>query len=100
MTQMQHKCDKNATRMARVRHECYTNETGAIRAKKVDFDNDTSKNIFLHPYLTIWQMKDYKERNNFILKANIWKCLVCQNTFEKCTTKTELFNGTSYIKKL
>ena len=50
MTQMQHKCDKNATRMTRVRHECYTNETGATRVKKVDFHNDTSKNIFLHPY--------------------------------------------------
>ena len=36
--------------MTRVRHECYTNETGATRVKKVDFDNDTSKNIFLHPY--------------------------------------------------
>ena len=24
----------------------------------------------------------------------------CQNAFEKCTTKTELCNGKSYIKKL
>ena len=34
-----------------MRHECCTNDTSATRVKNVDFDNDTSKNIFLHPYI-------------------------------------------------
>ena len=40
--------DKIATR---VRHECYTNNTSATRVKNFDFDNDTTKNIFSHPYI-------------------------------------------------
>ena len=42
-------------------------------------------------------MKDYKERNNFILRTTLFPY---QNTFEKYTTKTEFYNGKSYIKKL
>ena len=38
-------------------------------------------------------MRDYKEGRNFILGTTFWKCLV------KCTTKTELCNCKSYIKK-
>ena len=34
-----------------MRHKCYTNDTNATRVKNVDFDNDTSKNIFSHPYI-------------------------------------------------
>ena len=33
------------------RHECYTNDTSATRVKNFDFDNDTGKNIFSHPYI-------------------------------------------------
>ena len=50
--------DKNVTQ---VRHECYTNDTSATRVlhedrsatrvKNFDFDTDTIKNIFLHPYI-------------------------------------------------
>ena len=43
-------------------------------------------------------MKDYKERNNFILRTTFSE--MSQNAFEKCTTKTELCNGKSYIKDL
>ena len=33
-------------------------------------------------------MKDYKERNNFILSTTFENAsFPCQNTFEKCTTK-------------
>ena len=47
-------------------------------------------------------MKDYKERNNFILRTTFWKCIVLmpQNAFEKCSTKTELCNRKSYIKNV
>ena len=70
---MRHKC-------VRVQRESYTNDASATRVKKFDFDNDTSKNIFSHIFaniLSIWQGKDYKERNNFILRAIRSKnCLV------------------------
>ena len=46
-------------------------------------------------------MKDYKERNNFILTTTFWKYLVpIPKAFKKCTKKTELCNGKSYIKTL
>ena len=48
---MQHKCDMSATRTARVGHECYTNDTSAKWVKKFDFDYDTSKNVFSHPFI-------------------------------------------------
>ena len=34
-----------------MRHECYTDNTSATQVKNFDFDNDTSKNIFSHPYI-------------------------------------------------
>ena len=40
-----------ATLATRVRRECYTKYTSATLVKNVDFDNDTSKNIFSHPYI-------------------------------------------------
>ena len=58
-----------------VRHERYTKDTSATRVKNFDFDNDTSENIFSHPY---------KERNNFILRTPFWKCHV---PMQKCGWK-------------
>ena len=87
-----------------MRHECYTNDTSAT----FDFDFDlillilitTRVKIYFHiPIFTIWQVKDYKGRNNFVLSTTIRNAsLPCQNEFEKCTTK--ICNGKSYIKKL
>ena len=80
------------------RHECSTSTT---RGKNFDFDNGTSENIFPHPYISYKQMKNCRESRNFILRTTIYKCLVpTPKSFEKCTTKTELYNGESYIKKL
>ena len=31
-------------------HECYTNDTSTTLVKKIDFHNDTGKNIFSQPY--------------------------------------------------
>ena len=53
-TQIQHECDTSdmsATRVRHERHECYMNETSTTRVKNFDFDNDTGKNIFSHPYI-------------------------------------------------
>ena len=53
-TRMQHECDTSntsETRATRMRHKCYTNDTSATRAKSFDFDTNTRRNIFLHPYI-------------------------------------------------
>ena len=42
-----HKCDTIAT-LKRVRH---WNECDTATVKNFDFDNETSKNIFSHPYI-------------------------------------------------
>ena len=46
-----HKCDTSATLTTRMRHECYTNDTSVTRVKNFDFNNDTNRNIFSHPYI-------------------------------------------------
>ena len=45
---VQHECYKNNTSATR---ECYTNDTSVTQVKNLDFDNDTGKNIFSHPYI-------------------------------------------------
>ena len=80
-----------------MRHECYTNETSATRVRNFDFDNDTSQNIFSDPSIyianEILQGEEQFHSKKYLL-------FPCQNAFEKCTTKTELCNGKSYINKL
>ena len=41
----------SATQVRHEQHKCDTNDTSATRVKNLDFDNDTSKNIFSHPYI-------------------------------------------------
>ena len=66
---------------------------------------NTSKTTLVETYFhtlifTIWQVKDYKERNNFILRTNFWKCLFpILKSPKKSTIKTKLFNSKSYNKK-
>ena len=51
---MQHECDtssRSATQVLHKLHESYTYDTSGTRGKNFDFDNDTSKNIFLHPFM-------------------------------------------------
>ena len=79
--------------MLHERHECGTSE------KTLILITTRVKTYFHIPIFTIWQVKDYKERNNFILSTTFGNAsFPCQNAFEKCTTKTELFNSKRYIK--
>ena len=50
-TRVRHECDMSATQTIPVRHECYMSDTNATRVKNFDFDNETSENIFSHPYI-------------------------------------------------
>ena len=86
-----HECNTSATWTTRARHQCFTNDTSATQMKNFDFDNNMSENLFSHPILAIWQMKDCKERNNFILRAAFWKFLV---PMPKCIGKVHHKNWT------
>ena len=96
-TQVRHERGTGGKSATRVLHE----RTSGKRVKIFDFDDDTGENIFSHPCIYYMASEDYKERGNFIARTTSWKCRVpCQNAFEKCTTKNELCNGKSYIRKL
>ena len=60
-----HECDTIATRTIQVRHE----------SKILILIMALVKMCFHTPTFTIWQLKDYMERNNFILRTILWKCL-------------------------
>ena len=60
------------------RHECDTIE------KILILITTRMKTYFHIPIFTMWQVKDYKERNNFILRTTFWKCLV---PMPKCAWK-------------
>ena len=71
MRHERHKCetsDTSDTIATWVPRECHTNDASATRVKNFDFDNDTSEKKFSHIKLAIEQMKDYNEKNNFILQ--------------------------------
>ena len=70
-----HKCNTSATGVTRVRHRCDTNDTSATRVKNFDFVKTRVKTYFHTLIFTIWQVKDYKERNHLILKTTFWKYL-------------------------
>ena len=68
--QERHKCDTSSTRVLHERHEC---DTSVTRVTNFDFDNARIKTYFYFPIITIWQVKDHKERNNFNLRTTFWK---------------------------
>ena len=85
-----HECHTSNTSVTGVRHkrhECDTNDTGAARVKNFDFDYDTSKNIFLHPYI-YYAMYTRRGTISFEKLPFGNAFFPCQNAFEKCTTKT------------
>ena len=107
----QHKCKMSAvwvdtcgTRTIQVRNECYTNDTSATRLKILILVTTRVKSYLHNPTFTICQGKDYKERNDLILRRTILSfgnaLLPCQSASEKCSTKTDICNGKSYIKNL
>ena len=86
-----HECDMSATRTTRVRHESNILVLIVTRVKL----------YFYTLIFTIWQMKHYKKRKNFILRTTFLHVLFpCRNAFKICTTKSRLFSSKSYVKKL
>ena len=94
MVHEQYKCETSATPMTRVRHDWKILILVTTRVKS-----------YLHTRtFTICQVKDYKETNDLILRRTILSfgnaLLPCQSASEKCSTKTDICNGKSYIKNL
>ena len=48
MQHEQHEWETSETQVLHERHQC---DMSAKPQKKIDFDNDTSENIFSHPYI-------------------------------------------------
>ena len=69
-----HECDTSATRKTHVRHEW----------KILILITTRMRTYFQTPVLTIWQIKDYKERKDFTLRTTFQKCLV---PMPKCVWK-------------
>ena len=109
---LQHECQTRATRVRLKRNECDSNNASAwrvlheqqqcnktatrttqVRYKWKIFLLITTrlKTCFHTPILAIWRMKENKERNNFILGATFWKCLV---PMSKCVSKVHHKNWT------
>ena len=103
-----HECDTRDMSATRVQYECCKNDTSATRKTRVRHELKilifitTQVKTYNHTaILAVWQIKDYRKRNNFILRTTFYKYNVpMPNAFEKCTTKTKLCNRKSYIKKL
>ena len=91
-TRVEHKCNTNYTSATQVRHErhkCYTSTKRTTRVcmsakrttrvlqgwKILILITTRVKTYFQTPILAIWQIKDHKERDNFILTTIFWKCL-------------------------
>ena len=79
--QVQQECDTSDTQTTKVRHEW----------KILILITERVETYFRTPILAEWQMKDYKETSNFILRTNFWKCLV---PIPKCVWKVSHNNWT------
>ena len=89
-----HKCNTSEIRATRVRHKCDTNDTSATRVLRERHEWEILILIMTRvetPILAIWQMKDYKKWNNFILTTTFWKCFV---PMPKCIWKVHHKNWT------
>ena len=85
-TRVQHKCNRDATRTTRAQHECYTSNANGKQVKNVDFDNDTSKNIFSQTYIYYMASKRLLGEEQFHSKD----CLLEMSSFHpKMRLKSE-----------
>ena len=71
-----------------MRHECFTNDTIATRVKKFDFENDTDKNIFSHPYIYYMvserlQGEEQFHTMNFLLEMSRFYAKMCLKSAPK-----------------
>ena len=85
-TQARHDCDTNemsATRVRYEQYECYKNDTSATQMTRVWHEWKSLiliatrvKTHFHTSILVVWQMRDYRERKNVILRTTFCKCII------------------------
>ena len=82
----QHECDTSATRVLHERHECDTSATRTTRVrhewKIFDFDSNTSKTMFLHPYIYYMaserlQGEEQFHSRNYLLEMSRFHAKMC-----------------------
>ena len=87
-TSVRHECNTNATRELHEWHECDTSATRTTQVRhewKILILIMTRVKTYFHtPTFTIWQVKDYKERNSLILRTTFWENLA---PMSKCVWK-------------
>ena len=89
-----HECDTSKTRATRVGHEWGTSATQVRHKWKILILITTRMRTYFHtPMFIIWQMKDYKQKNNFILRTTFWKNLAL---IQKCVWKMRYKSWTLY----
>ena len=59
--------------MRHKRHECDTSATRTTRVKSFDFDNDTSENIFSHPYISYMANERLQREEQFQSKNYLFE---------------------------
>ena len=90
-THKEHECSMSATRTTRKRHE----------SKILILITTRVRTYFLHPYISYIANDRLQGEEQFCSKNYLLeKPRSYQNAFEKCSTKTELCNAKSYVKKL
>ena len=70
------------------------NQTRATQVKNFDFDNGTSENIFLQPYVNSIAVERLREEEPSFGNASF----PCQNTIENCTAKMNLITAKAISK--
>ena len=84
----------SATRLRFNQYECNTSATWTLRVILI---TTRVKKYFRAPIYTIWQVKEYKESNSFILRTSFWECLV---PMSKCVCKVHHKNSTLQLQTL
>ena len=79
-TNERHECDTNNTSATRLKHEWHECDTSATRTTRTRHEwkililvSTRVKTYFPTPILAMWQVKDHKERNNFILGTTFFE---------------------------
>ena len=80
---LKHECQTQATRVQHERHKCDTSDRDVTQVTQVRHEAKSlilvtirEKICFQTPTLALCQMKNYMERNIFLLRTTFWKCLV------------------------
>ena len=97
---LRHECCTSVTQVLQERNEC---DTSATRTTRVGYEwkilfliTRLVKTYFNTFILALWLMKNYKERNNFVLRTTFWKCML---SMPKCVRKVHHKNWAFLIAK-